>query len=485
MSPPRPQEHQKSQTEDPSINIGMSMMYPDTSVDPISIPPKLKHGEPLDEIEEVEEEEYNPYLGHSPVKKPVDIRVQDVSPKDNQGSKSFEDDRDLEEEFRRRQAAGSPVPLHDHTSRLVVANPSDSPLSTTTSPSDTLHRRPSNLPNPYFRAPSPEPIESLPPVAIPPRRDARVKHSPLSYEMEQPQQGVSSHHSDAIQYEDIRHNQQPSQQNVLSHYPDAIQYEDIRHNKQPSQRVPGFLVPYVSDRPTRPEAMRRQSEVIQYEEIWQPLPSPTRPATSSKPHSLTPDEQYRIYRRELERERERDARSTIQSISTNSSGQKPSHPHHVPKRLVMPAPLQQSTAIFTEQVQQHRQSVAFPDQIQQRRSSVVYPEQMKERRNSYYQFSHTPYATRTPSPPGLVSPVSGKYQIPIAQEIPMSGATRKLHKRTSIFGALKGHEAPQIAAVSFPVDAQYMEPPSGDARSTLSKPGRHPKKLLSKRHVDF
>lgn len=448
---PRQREYQKTIVEDASINIGMSMMYPDAHQD--SGPPNIvssKHddNETLHEIAD-EEEEFNPYkvdhLKHRPTRESLAIQVQTTSPDQQQPSRPFlEDARDLEEEDRRRQAAGSPVALHHSTSRLVIANPSDYSRNENPSPNDPLQRRESNL---YTSPPSIERRQLNLTSAMSARQDSRVE-SPPNYEMHQPRQDMSSRYSDVIQYEDIRHIQPPQQ--TLTGLPLAN--------------------PYVSDRQTRQDIPPRHPEVIQYEDIRNMHPPPigaAAPPSRFSPHVQSPDEQYQQYRRELERER--DSRSTKQSISTTSSGQKPLHPLHIPKRLVMPAPLQQSTAVITNQVQQRRNSVAFPPQQQA---------------HSQYRFSHDMYQSPAPSPPGLLAPISGKHQAPLAQDIPMSSG-RKLRKRTSILGALTGHEAPAIAAVSFPVDTGYMKPPSGDNRSTRSKTERIPKRLISKRRTDF
>lgn len=152
------------------------------------------------------------------------------------------------------------------------------------------------------------------------------------------------------------------------------------------------------------------------------------------------------------RDRESDTRSVQQSIMTTSNassrsqgGENPRRNRYLPKRLVMPAPLQP-----TLQNQATTHQIRFDPQ-----ANAVYP--------------------RNPSPP-KVKP-SSLAPPPRAQDIPMAPSNGKLRKRISLIGGLKPSKeppAPPVAAVSFSANIVSAD------RNARGAERAH-KKVLSKR----
>ncbi|TFK36892.1 hypothetical protein BDQ12DRAFT_229473 [Crucibulum laeve] len=170
-------------------------------------------------------------------------------------------------------------------------------------------------------------------------------------------------------------------------------------------------------------------------------------------------------------ERERDARSIQQSISTNSGSSNRSRlpgkpqPHYLPKKLVMPTPLQQSNIPLT----------ANQPQIQAAHLS-----------GQKVRFQPSPFPTHI-TPSMGVSAILNRPAAHKPQDIPIA-SNGKLRKRTSTMSGAplsKEKVTPTVAAV---FSAGYMKPPPADmapAMPVRSKTEKIPKRVLSKRRTDF
>ncbi|KAG5647559.1 hypothetical protein DXG03_008912 [Asterophora parasitica] len=163
--------------------------------------------------------------------------------------------------------------------------------------------------------------------------------------------------------------------------------------------------------------------------------------------------------------RDHDVRSSHKSVassamSTNSGNSRHPHPpNHLPKRLVMPAPLQsfQSTA---PRHQTHTPAPRHSDQSWQ------------------------------PQLPPVVQTALGFHsngQLPRAQDVPMSHQSRKLRKRSSVQGlSAAAQPVASTQPLTFEPTSLYNTdiPPPQSAMSTR-KPEKTPKKVLSKRRTDL
>ncbi|KAF8973592.1 hypothetical protein BDZ97DRAFT_378710 [Flammula alnicola] len=179
-------------------------------------------------------------------------------------------------------------------------------------------------------------------------------------------------------------------------------------------------------------------------------------------------------------ERDRDARSTHQSISTHSSGQTrngPPPPHRrVPKHLVMPAPLNNGGGLNGFASPPPRMYPLPSGQLPPRHAQVTFQPQMQ----TYY--------PRPVSPPGFKPPILATQQ---AQEIHIA-TSRKLKKRMSMVtpsSVANIPPAPIISTVSFaPPVIGYGHHPSdekGLSRAKTEKIEKIPKRVLSKRRTNI
>ncbi|KAF5352782.1 hypothetical protein D9756_006041 [Leucocoprinus leucothites] len=159
------------------------------------------------------------------------------------------------------------------------------------------------------------------------------------------------------------------------------------------------------------------------------------------------------------RDRESDTRSVQQSIMTTSNtsnrsyGENPRRNRYLPKRLVMPAPLQPT---MQNQAMPMTHQVRFEPQ-----ANVIYA------------------PPQVPSPPKGFAKRSSTFtpQPPRAQEIPITHSNGKLRKRSSLFGGMESSKQPPqppVAAVSFSANIVSADK---HARG-VEKPH---KKVLSKR----
>lgn len=171
----------------------------------------------------------------------------------------------------------------------------------------------------------------------------------------------------------------------------------------------------------------------------------------------------------------RDGRSSHQSIagtgssSHSQNGGKAPQPRHVPKRLVMPTPLQPSqlNAPYVE-------PVSYPAQTQYPLNYPIQPQQLY---------------SRPPSPPSVLPHVGGPQshgKFTRAKEIPMS-QSKKLKKRSILGVDNVAAPAPPAAhiALSFEPTITSAEPLHNPPPPTRSKLGKAPKKVLSKRRTDL
>ncbi|KAJ3505469.1 hypothetical protein NLJ89_g7397 [Agrocybe chaxingu] len=183
---------------------------------------------------------------------------------------------------------------------------------------------------------------------------------------------------------------------------------------------------------------------------------------------------------------DRDARSTHQSVSTGSSGQtrtgRPPPHRHLPKRLVMPAPL--NNAAYGQIHNQMRSPPATTSFLPPM-TAYLPPEQAR----ASFRPRPSAYPMTAPRPPRPMPPP----QPPIkAQEIPMA-ASRKLKKRASMINPPKPEPSAPPAVPTPPVVAtvSFAPPIIGFDRSisrekilARSQTEKIPsKKLLSKRRV--
>jgi hypothetical protein len=170
---------------------------------------------------------------------------------------------------------------------------------------------------------------------------------------------------------------------------------------------------------------------------------------------------------QLRPSRDRDAQSTQQSLTSNGStfnsrnGAMPQPPRHLPKKLIMPAPLQSSLPVSPRD-QSHLPLPHYRSDVRSR------PQ-------------HFP--SRPSSPPSSLRP-SFNSLVPRAQEIPMSQG-RKLRKRNSVSGlSMSAGNEPQV---SFSANVGYSEPrpPAPAPAPAPSKTVKVHKRLLSKRKSDL
>ncbi|KAG5654731.1 hypothetical protein H0H81_007487 [Sphagnurus paluster] len=155
-----------------------------------------------------------------------------------------------------------------------------------------------------------------------------------------------------------------------------------------------------------------------------------------------------------------DARSTHPSVTSSArstqSGGSRAPPHHLPKRLVMPAPLQ--TTQFT--APRHQPAPRHMDHSQTWQPQL-----------------------RPPSPPIAPTPLETYTHLAHAQDIPMDPHGRKLRKRHSV------QVAPPVFPITQPIDFEpstlYSEILPPEPARPARKPDKASKKVLSKRRSDF
>jgi hypothetical protein len=166
-------------------------------------------------------------------------------------------------------------------------------------------------------------------------------------------------------------------------------------------------------------------------------------------------------------DRERDGKSTHQSISTHSSGQnrhslQPPPRRHLPKRLVMPAPLNNSGVISPPQ----QRVYPLPPATQ-------FPRQM--------QVQFRPRSQEYLSPPdSLLLPPILSNSMPLE---PQMLASRKLRKRVSMITPPSDSTPPIITTVSFAPPVIGFQP--NEKMMMHSKSERVTKRVLSKRRTDL
>jgi hypothetical protein len=167
----------------------------------------------------------------------------------------------------------------------------------------------------------------------------------------------------------------------------------------------------------------------------------------------------------------RDLKSSKKSIAStggsshSQTGGRTPQPHYLPRRLVMPAPLQSSQLNAP-----HNESAPYPSQAQHFPAHTSQPWQLY---------------SRPPSPPSIQPPIrnpqsNGKFTR--AQEIPMT-QSRKLKKRSSVSGLPAPPAA--VTTLSFEPTMSYVDLYSNDAPPARSKTEKAPKKVLSKRRTDL
>lgn len=166
-------------------------------------------------------------------------------------------------------------------------------------------------------------------------------------------------------------------------------------------------------------------------------------------------------------DRERDGRSTHQSISTHSSGQnrhslQPPPRRHLPKRLVMPAPLNTSGVVSPPQ----QRVYPLPPATQ-------FPRQMQ------VQFRPQSQEYLSPSDSLLLPPILGN-SMPLE---PQMAASRKLRKRVSMITPPSDSTPPIITTVSFAPPVIGYQP--NEKMMMHSKSERVAKRVLSKRRTDL
>ena len=156
--------------------------------------------------------------------------------------------------------------------------------------------------------------------------------------------------------------------------------------------------------------------------------------------------------------------SSLSASSGHSRG-RPPRPHHVPKRLVMPAPLQ------------------APQSVPPRHRSNPHPQRQKN-------FYDGPPRHRPPSPP-MVLPSAFPNGIPQqAQEIPVFVPhSNKLRKRGSVQGPPIPAPTPLFSSstsLSFEPVIDYSSVTKNPPQPNLSRPKSEkvPRKVLSKRRTD-
>jgi hypothetical protein len=213
-------------------------------------------------------------------------------------------------------------------------------------------------------------------------------------------------------------------------------------NNKPHQRDPH---PSISE-PPAPPAQISSDEHGRHDQS-----NKTRPSEAVRSNNVTPPTQSR-------QSRDRDAQSTQRTLASNGStfnsrsGTKPQPPRHVPKKLIMPAPLQHS--------------LPMPSRDQ----SHLHP--LQHHSDIRRQQQHFP--SRPSSPPSSLHP-SFNSLMPRAQNIPMSQG-RKLRKQGSVNGLPPKRQ--QEAAVSFPANVGYSDPAPAPKTKV-------PRRVLSKRRSDL
>lgn len=167
----------------------------------------------------------------------------------------------------------------------------------------------------------------------------------------------------------------------------------------------------------------------------------------------------------------RDGHSSQQSIAGTSTsshsqnGGRAPQPRHVPKRLVMPTPLQPS--------QLNAPHNSHPAQTQYLMNNPKQPPQL---------YAHAPSLPSVPSPAGGPPPPS-RGRFTRAQEIPTMLQSKKLQKRSTL-----GVESFPAMARMDPHIALSFDPALSSFQSPLpvkTKPEKATKKVLSKRRTDL
>ena len=189
----------------------------------------------------------------------------------------------------------------------------------------------------------------------------------------------------------------------------------------------------------------------------QPMPPTRRERNSVQLQPLAPSNH----------DRERDGKSTHQSISTHSSGQnryslQPPPRRHLPKRLVMPAPLNTSGLVSPPQ-----------QRVYQLPPATQLPRQM--------QVQFRPRSQEYLSPPDslLLPPILGN-SMPLE---PQMAASRKLKKRASMITPSSNSTPPIITTVSFVPPVIGFQP--HEKMMMHSKSEKVAKRVLSKRRTDL
>jgi len=334
-------------------------------------------------------------------------------------------------------------------------------------PYDPFHMRNghSRTPSPSDSTPQDNSRESLPRTADQGIQDAPKAHEILIVSAERPISQAPPPYSSTPAESEIRH--QPSQAHQVSgisqaqsriHTPEptpSIKSNGPARSDESGQSSYGF-------RGSHDNLTCENTSIIQPQRQESPqdtqLMLPTRQERDRvQPQPLAPSNQ----------DRERDGKSTHHSISTHSSGQnrrslQPPPHRHLPKRLVMPAPLNNNGVVLSSQ---HR--------VYQPPPAARFPQQMQ------VQFRPQSQEYLSPSDPLLLPPILGNSR-PLEPQIT---ASRKLKKRVSLITPPSDSTPPIITTVSFAPPVIGFQP--HEKMTMHSKSEKVPKRVLSKRRTDL
>jgi len=337
-------------------------------------------------------------------------------------------------------------------------------------PYDPIHRKnehsrtPSPLdstPQDNSREPSPESLLRAADLQDPPKA-----HEILIVSAERPISQAPPPYSSIPAESEIRHQPSParqvsgiSQAQSRIHTPEptpSIKSNGPARSDKSGQSSHGFRGSHDSLPSENPSVIQPQRQ--ESPQDTQPK-LPTRPERNRvQPQPLAPSNQ----------DRERDGKSTNYSISTHSSGQnrrslQPPPHRHLPKRLVMPAPLNNNGVILSSQ-----QRIYQPPP-----PAARFPQQMQ------VQFRPQSQEYLSPSDPLLLPPILGNSR-PLEPQIT---ASRKLKKRVSLITPSSDSTPPIITTVSFAPPVIGFQPHEKVTRHSKSE--KVPKRVLSKRRTDL